>query len=101
MYPRKFLIPFLLGASVYSSDLLAYKSGDGIKFDVTYNENGAVLKSRRSTIYMGKNCDVSSPEYGTGTWSWGSKGFKIDFGGKSISFPKQKINIGDNDKCKL
>lgn len=101
MYPRNFLIPVLLGACVYSSDLLAYTAGDGVKFSATYNENGAILKSKRSTIYMGKNCDASSPEHGTGTWNWGSKGFKIDFTGKSIGFPKQKIDIGDNDKCRL
>lgn len=101
MYSRKLLIPILLAAVVYSGESFAYKSKDGVKFNATYNESGAILKSKRSTTYMGKNCDVSSPEYGTGTWGWDSKGFKIDFQGKSILFPKQKINIEDNDKCKL
>ncbi len=77
-----------------------FTSEKGTRFRVVYNKHGAILKSKSFTIYLGKSCDTSSPEFGTGTWKDGRHmGFSIQFNNKEIVFPKQQISIKNNAKC--
>ena len=71
----------------------------GTRFRVTYNKHGAKLKSKSFTIYLGKDCDVSSPEFGNGIWRDGREmGFIIQFKNREIIFLKQQILIDNNAK---
>lgn len=84
------------GATVLSVESAsALVSGeDGRVFKVQYNKNGAVLRSKGITIYLGNKCDAYSPEYGKGKWGWANGGIAVDFNsGKGFGFPRQEIDI--------
>lgn len=73
------------------------QSSDGTIFQVKVNINGAVLKSKKATIYFGKSCDARSPEYGNGTWGWANGGFRVDLEKKVFGFPRQPAPIETPD----
>jgi len=89
-----------LVSRVSSNNSNYFTTEKGTNFRVKYNKHGAILKSKSFTIYLGKDCDVSSPEFGTGTWRDGRElGFSIYFKNKEIVFPRQQILIRNNAKC--
>lgn len=69
------------------------QSSDGTIFQVKVYSNGAVLKSKKTTIYFGESCDARSPEYGNGTWRWANGGFRADLEKKVFGFPRQPAPI--------
>lgn len=54
----------------------------GTVFKDTKNKHGHILKSRSYTIYVGKDCDVDSPQLGKGYGGTDKYGSKIYFGKK-------------------
>ncbi|MGB5964153.1 MAG: hypothetical protein WBG65_01335 [Sulfurimonadaceae bacterium] len=40
------------------------------KYEINFNEHGAILKSKSQTIYLGKSCDAYSKQYGNGQWGF-------------------------------
>ena len=61
---------------------------------VTYNDDGAVLKSvSGNVIYAGNSCDSFSKKFGGGKWGYANDGMLITLGDKVVSFPNQKSNI--------
>ena len=75
----------------------------GTIFKSSVNTHGAILKSKSFTIYLGKSCDVSSPQLGDGIWEQNKNknknknNFNIRFdNGKIVNFPHINAPI---DKC--
>ncbi|HFU76723.1 MAG TPA: hypothetical protein ENK66_10810 [Arcobacter sp.] len=63
------------------------------------NQHGFVLKSSSSTLYLGKDCDAMSPEYGDGEWSWNSSdGISVILDKKDFSF--NSGSLYDDGRCK-
>lgn len=64
------------------------KSG-GTLYQVEINKHGAKLESASDTLYLGRDCDALSPQYGRGKWSWANGGFRVQFvNGKTFGFPR-------------
>lgn len=83
-----------------SKKIWVYQTTDGTEFETKFNKNGAVLKSKSSTLYLGKNCDVSSPEYGNGEWEWANAGFQVRFKDTKIVFGRhQELPIDNDEGC--
>lgn len=63
---------------------------DGVEYECSENENGWVLRSGTTTLYLGKSCDAASPQLGGGIWrTFSELGFGVHFDGKDLWFPKQ------------
>lgn len=80
-----------------------YATRDGMVFNAEYNKHGVVLSSQKSyngshiVIYVGKECDVYSREYGKGRWDWTNAGCCVFFNeGPSFIFPHQVFDVGSN-----
>lgn len=94
-------------------------SSDGDEFQAEFNSHGAIFTSvypkhffegvgvnakavtKKAVIYLGNQCDVSSPFYGKGVWTWANGGFVLAFENKKLSFGRQEIQIEDNGKCRM
>jgi hypothetical protein len=59
-----------------------------------------VLKSRTATIYLGKNCDAYSQQYGKGVWRWANGGVLVELEKEKIGFPRQQSPFEDA-RCRL
>lgn len=82
---------------------------DGHEWDLQCNDNGFRLRSKsvvtrfieagvnsraekgRETMYLGRSCDALHSVLGGGTWCWANGGFKADFSGTTIGFPRQEL----------
>lgn len=83
-----------------SKKIWVYQTTDGTEFETKFNKHGAVLKSKSSTLYLGKNCDASSPEYGNGEWEWANAGFEVRFKNTKIVFGgHQELPIDNEIGC--
>jgi hypothetical protein len=72
---------------------------DGTKtYDVSYNDHGAVLSTGRERIYLGRNCDAASKNYGGGSWGQANGGVLIKFKQTDIAFARQSIDL-PNVEC--
>lgn len=78
---------------------VTYTDSEGGDYSLSKNDSGAVLKSPDATLYLGKNCDASSPQYGKGHWEWANGGFFVDLERKRIGFTRQEIDVGNDDHC--
>lgn len=76
-----------------------FEDGDGRVWRPSFNANGAVLRSRGATLYLGRRCDAYSPQYGRGRWEWANGGFLVVFRGRRIGFPRQEIDAGQGSAC--
>lgn len=64
-------------------------ASDGTVYALQINNHGARLNSSRDTLYLGRDCDASSPQYGRGSWGWANGGFVVQFIDRTrIGFPK-------------
>jgi hypothetical protein len=54
------------------------------------NANGVVMTSasRNATIFLGKDCDAMSPQYGSGVWSHSNGGWGVKVGSEQFNFPR-------------
>jgi hypothetical protein len=91
------LFSVMVGAIARAAD---YVDSGGIKYTMTTNKNGVVLKSKTETIYLGKDCDAYSRRYGKGTWGWANGGVSIELQKGKIGFPRQGSPFKDN-RCPL
>jgi len=48
------------------------------------NKHGFILKSDNKTLYLGKSCDATSPQYGTGEWYWKDNEVVVSLSKKNI-----------------
>lgn len=64
----------------------------------TQNEHGFILKSSDTTLYLGKSCDATSPQYGTGEWSWKDNEIIVSLSKKDISF--NSGSLYEDGRCK-
>jgi hypothetical protein len=62
------------------------------------NEHGFVLKSSYTTLYLGKSCDATFPQYGSGKWSWSEDGISVELESKNFSFSHSSLY--DDGRCK-
>ena len=70
------------------------RSQSGRIYAVTYNKNGAVLKSTKNgVIYIGKDCDAFSKKEGKGTWGVVDSGLLITLKKISVRFLNQKLDL--------
>lgn len=84
---------------IETSNQNKYTSDDGAYYKYDLNYNGAILTASDHTIYIGKDCDAYSPQYGSGTWSWNSSGFYLKIGNYSFYFSNQKIDANQGGSC--
>ncbi len=65
------------------------------RYTAEVNEDGAILQSQSTILYLGKDCDAFSPQYGAGTWGWANAGFNVTFpkSGKFIGFARQESPV--------
>ncbi|PRZ48000.1 hypothetical protein [Tritonibacter scottomollicae] len=92
-------IAIFLG-SVSVAQVLPYTLSDGrSEFSVVRNNNGAVLRSSGVTLYLGKDCDAYSPQFGQGLWGWANAGFGVSFPakGKFFSFERQETPVEERN----
>ena len=75
-----------------------YVDGYGVIYKSSSNKHGVILKSARTTIYLGKSCDAFSAQYGWGTWGWANGGVRVEMKKKIIGFPRQNSPFYD-DRC--
>lgn len=106
MYPSYLLIDLTSNSIIVEGDTVTdknikknkstYVTTKGTEFKTIINKHGAVLKSKSFTIYLGKDCDVSSPQFGEGTWKRDKGGFYLTFNeGKNITFKNQRAPTGE------
>ena len=69
-------------------------------WSVSYNNNGAILKRRAETIYLGIECDVLSKRYGGGRWGQANGGVIVQFRKSEIVFPRQSVGTPPID-CEI
>lgn len=90
---------YIFSLNMNNKSELRYKKIDtlttrkGTVFKDIKNQHGHILKSRSYTIYVGRDCDISSPQLGKGYWNTDQYGSYIYVGKKVISFDK-KIDTG-------
>lgn len=90
---------YIFSLNMNKKSELRYKERDtlttrkGTVFKDIKNQHGHILKSRSYTIYVGRDCDISSPQFGKGYWDTDEYGSNIYVGKKVISFDK-KIDTG-------
>jgi hypothetical protein len=77
----------LLTSSLYSNS-----------WSSTQNEHGFILKSDDTTLYLGKSCDATSPQYGTGEWYWKDNEIIVSLSKKDISF--NSGSLYEDGRCK-
>jgi len=56
---------FKQGISIGTSIVLLTSSLYSESWSSTQNQHGFILKSDDTTLYLGKSCDATSPQYGT------------------------------------
>lgn len=77
-----------------------FEDGSGIKYQFAPDATGGTLTSASVTIHLGKACDASSSQLGSGTWEWGNGGFVAHFpNNKDVGFPRQEIDIQNKHGC--
>jgi len=94
---------FVVASAIFfglAASSFAYVDGSGVEYTMTKNKDGVVLKSKKTTIHIGKNCDASSPQYGKGNWGWANGGVAVTFGKNTIGFPRQDSPF-DDSRCPL
>ncbi|MCG7626494.1 hypothetical protein MHM88_01650 [Epibacterium sp. MM17-32] len=90
----------ILFGSASFGQVLPYKLSDGRhEYSVEKNKNGAILRSAGVTLYLGKDCDAYSPEFGQGRWAWANAGFGVSFpsSGKFLSFERQETPVEERN----
>ncbi len=72
-------------------------------YHVQINEHGAILKSEEADelMFIGKDCDVSSPKHGKGKWKYSDAGIMVQFLERRFIFGRQKLPIPNSGKCKM
>jgi len=74
---------------VYILFILFLTIGEASSWSMKHNRHGIVLKSAKSTLYLGKDCDAISTRYGNGVWGWDTEKVSVVFNNKRYS-----LNIG-------
>ena len=72
-----------------------YVEGRGGVWHHKENAYGAALRQGRIVIYLGRNCDVFSPQLGRGRWGWANGGVLITAGARRLGFPRQDPPVRD------
>jgi hypothetical protein len=76
-------------ASILSPDTRTVFDGE-TRYVVAENSDGAILRSRSETLYLGNKCDAYSPKHGRGRWEWANGGFLVTFNDATeFGFPRQ------------
>jgi hypothetical protein len=65
-----------------------YVEGRGGVWHHRENDHGAALRRGRIAIYLGRNCDVFSPQLGRGRWGWANGGVIVTAGARRLGFPR-------------
>ena len=88
------LLGTLLGTMLYADNYRGCSDGGCTEFHGTVNRHGLVLRSPRTTLYIGKSCDAYSKVYGKGRWEWANGGFVVQFPHKRFGFARQVPQMG-------
>ena len=65
-----------------------YVEGRGAVWHHQENAHGAVLRRAGIVIYLGRGCDVFSPQLGRGRWGWANGGVLLTAGTRRLGFPR-------------
>jgi hypothetical protein len=82
-----FWLPLLVPASAQGHGW-HYVDGGGDVWHYRENSHGAVLRRGRVLIYLGRGCDVVSPQLGRGRWGWANGGVIFTAGARRLGFPR-------------
>lgn len=75
-----------------------YVEGRGQVWHHQENSHGAVLRRGRTVIYLGRSCDVYSPQLGRGRWGWANGGVLVTAGVRRLGFPRHDPPVR-NSRC--
>lgn len=113
------LVVWGLACPIPAQGNLVYVSAEGHQYGYVRNDSGAVLTSLypvariigtgaaaqqvtgMETLYLGRDCDAFSQVLGDGRWAWANGGFVVELAGASIGFPRQEIDAGNGDGCRM
>jgi len=76
---------------------MIYTDSNGREYLTSFNKHGAVMKSKKHTLYLGKNCDASLNGE-KGEWEWANAGFEVRFKDKTIVF-RGELLIENDGEC--
>ena len=84
-------------ASEATDPTLAYSGQEVNGWRFVRNTNGVVMTSasRDATIYLGKDCDAMSPQYGNGAWTYSNAGWALKVGAEQLNFPRILPPVGE------
>ena len=89
---------FKQSISIGTSIVLLTSSLYSDSWSSTQNQHGFILKSDDTTLYLGKSCDATSPQYGTGEWYWSDSEIIVSLSNKDISF--NSGSLYEDGRCK-
>ncbi|WP_303485944.1 hypothetical protein [Celeribacter halophilus] len=95
-----FICLLLTPAAAMSDTVLGYTlEYRGDFYSITVNDNGAILRSGKETIYMGKSCDVITDKGEEGSWSWSNAGFSIELPDRVMAFGRTDAPVKNGGRC--
>jgi hypothetical protein len=90
----------LLGPAAAQGHGAHYVEGRGAVWHHRENAHGAILRRGRIVIYLGRGCDVLSPQLGRGRWGWANSGVILTAGAARLGFPRHDPPV-EKPRCDL
>jgi hypothetical protein len=88
------LLVLLAAAPLQNAEITRLTDGVN-QYAVSGNGHGVLLKSKSTTIYLGKDCDAYSPGFGRGHWSWANGGVLVELKKRTFGFARQDTPFND------
>ena len=98
---KKLILITLLLSGLICNSFAITTDESGTEYNVDKNRHGAVLKSKQATLYLGKDCDAFSPQYGKGSWKWANTDTWVNLEKKEFKFLHQTDLSHNDSKCKV
>ena len=84
-----------------STTAITYTDDSGEIYVYSRNNNGFVLNSNNTALFLGKSCDAYSPQYGNGNWGWTNGGIFIHLPSKNIIFGQHQELLENDGRCAI
>jgi hypothetical protein len=69
------------------------------QFTIQVNQHGAVFRSDKDILYLGKDCDALSKNSGKGRWTWGANGVVIYLEKRRVTFASLRSSPTGHGLC--